>query len=420
MRRSQLFIKTRKEAPADEESKNAQLLIRAGFIHKDSAGVYALLPMGLQVIENIKRIIRHEMNQQGASELLMTSLQRKELWQHTDRWDDAKVDIWFKSHLANGTEVGLAWSHEEPISDMMREFIASYRDLPAYVYQFQTKLRNEIRAKSGVMRGREFIMKDLYSFSPSDEEHQKFYDAVTQTYLRIFASIGLGDDTFLTYASGGAFTQFSHEFQTVTDNGEDTIYLDRDKKIAINEEVFTDEVVAQTGVSRDRLEKVKAAEVGNIFSFGTHKSEQLGLYFTDEAGNQKPVVLGSYGIGVTRLLGVITEHFADDRGLVWPASVAPYDVYLASLGDSEEVRQAADEAYDYLSDNQMKVLYDDRDERPGEKFADADLFGIPHRLVVSQKSLQAGGLELKSRQSAEVRVVRQEEVLNLIRNTGQH
>jgi len=416
MRRSQLFIKTRREAPADEESKNARLLIRAGFIHKDSAGVYALLPMGLAVIENIKRIVRHEMNKQGGNELLMTSLQRKELWEHTDRWDDAKVDIWFKSRLANGSEVGLAWSHEEPISDMMREFIASYRDLPAYVYQFQTKLRNEVRAKSGVMRSREFIMKDLYSFSRSDEEHQKFYDDITKTYLRIFDSIGLGDDTYLTYASGGAFTQFSHEFQTVTPNGEDTIYLDREKGIAINEEVMSDEVVAQTGVSRDKLDKVKAAEVGNIFSFGTHKSEQLGLYFTDEDGQSKPVVLGSYGIGITRLMGVVTEHFADDKGLVWPENIAPYTVYLAGLGDSDAARQAADAAYDYLTENHIKVLYDDRDERPGEKFADADLLGIPYRVVVSDKSLAAGGLELKKRASTQVEIVQQDQLANLLRN----
>jgi prolyl-tRNA synthetase len=235
MRRSKLFIKTRKEAPADEESKNAQLLIRAGFIHKDSAGVYALLPMGLAVIENIKEIVRQEMNDIGGNELLMTTLQRKELWEHTDRWDSAKVDAWFKTTLQNGTEVGLAWSHEEPITDMMKEFIASYRDLPAYVYQFQAKLRNELRAKSGIMRSREFIMKDFYSYSRTEAEHKAFYDAMTQSYLRIFSQIGLGDDTYLTLASGGAFTQFSHEFQTVTQNGEDTIYLDREAKLAINQ-----------------------------------------------------------------------------------------------------------------------------------------------------------------------------------------
>jgi prolyl-tRNA synthetase len=405
MRRSELFVKTRKEAPADEESKNARLLIRAGFIHKDSAGVYALLPMGLAVVENIKQIIRDEMNAAGGNELLMTSLQRKELWEKTDRWDDRQVDIWFKSRLQNGSDVGLAWSHEEPIADMMREFISSYRDLPAYVYQFQTKLRNEIRAKSGIMRSREFIMKDLYSFSRTDEEHRKFYDSMTMAYLKIFDKVGLGQDTFLTFASGGAFTQFSHEFQTITDAGEDTVYLDRDKRIAINEEVYSDEVIAQTGVSKDRLEKVKAAEVGNIFSFGTKKSEQLGLNFTDEDGSQKPVVLGSYGIGVTRLMGVLAEHFSDDNGLIWPANVAPYTVYLANLGDDKQVKHQADETYQKLTDADVSVLYDDRDERPGEKFADADLFGIPYRVVVSEKSLQAGGLELKQRHSQDTKIV---------------
>jgi prolyl-tRNA synthetase len=412
MRRSELFVKTRKQVPTDEESKNAQLLIKAGFIHKDSAGVYALLPMGLAVVENIKQIVRGEMNACGGNELLMTSLQRKELWEHTDRWDDAKVDIWFKSKLQSGTEVGLAWSHEEPITDMMKEFIASYRDLPAYVYQFQTKLRNELRAKNGIMRAREFIMKDLYSYSRTDEEHQKFYDNMVQSYLRIFNKVGLGNDTYLTFASGGAFTEFSHEFQAVTEAGEDTVYLDRDAKIAINEEVMSAEVIAKTGVNKDRLQKVKAAELGNIFSFGTHKSEQLGLYFSDEDGSKKPVVLGSYGIGITRLVGVITEHFADEKGLVWPANVAPYKVYLASLGDSQNVKQAADELYGFLTDQKVSVLYDDRDDRPGEKFADADLFGIPERLVVSDNSLGQGGFELKSRTEAEAQILSRDELLN--------
>jgi prolyl-tRNA synthetase len=405
MRRSQLFIKTRREAPADEESKNAQLLIRAGYIHKDAAGVYALLPLGLAVVEKIKHIVRHEMDKAGGSELLMSTLQRKELWERTDRWDDAKVDIWFKSKLQNGNDIGLAWSHEEPITDMMREFIASYRDLPVFVYQFQTKLRNELRAKSGMMRSREFIMKDFYSYSRSQAEHQQFYKDMSQTYQRIFDKVGLGQDTFVTFASGGAFTKFSHEFQTVTANGEDTIYLDREAGIAINQEVMSDEVAQQAGVNKDRLQKVKAAEVGNIFSFGTHKSQQLGLNFTDEDGSIKPVVLGSYGIGITRLVGVITEHFADDKGLVWPQNLAPFTVYLANLGEETEVKRQSDEVYNSLQHAGIKVLYDDRDERPGEKFADADLMGIPYRVVVSQKSLQAGGAELKARTSTDTTVI---------------
>jgi prolyl-tRNA synthetase len=416
MRRSQLFIKTRKEHPADEESKNAQLLIRAGYIHKDAAGVYALLPLGLAVVENIKQIVRAEMDNLGGNELLMSSLQRKELWQRTDRWDDAKVDIWFKSQLQNGSQVGFGWSHEEPITDMMKEFVASYRDLPAYVYQFQTKLRNELRAKSGIMRAREFIMKDLYSYSRNQTEHEKFYEAMIQCYLRIFDKVGLGKDTFITFASGGAFTQFSQEFQTVTDAGEDTIYLDLEQGIAINEEVMNDEVVAQTGANKDRLQKVKAAEVGNIFSFGTHKSEQLGLYFTDEDGSTKPAILGSYGIGITRLVGVITELFADDKGLIWPASVAPFTVYLANLGEEADVKHHAEAVYNDLQSAGIKVLYDDRDERPGEKFADADLMGIPYRVLISQKSLEIGGVEVKKRTSTDTTVIPASQLPSLLTN----
>lgn len=401
MRLSQLFTKTSKTVPADETAKNAQLLIQAGFVYKEMAGVYAYLPLGLRVLENIKQIVREEMDAVGGQELIMTSLQQKGLWEKTDRWDDEKVDVWFKSQLKNGTEVGFGWSHEEQITHMMRNYLNSYRDMPAYVYQFQTKLRNELRAKSGIMRGREFVMKDMYSYSVSEEKHQKFYDSVIQAYLRVFERVGLGDSTFLTFASGGAFTQFSHEFQTITDTGEDTIYLHREKKLAINEEVLTDEVMAQLDVQRSELEEVKSAEVGNIFSFGGTKSEQLDLYFIDEDGARKPVILGSYGIGITRLMGVIVEHFADDKGLVWPVTVAPAQVYIARLGDDAEVVKAADELYETLTQNTVQVLYDDRDMRPGEKFANADLLGIPYRVVVSSKTVAAKQLEIKQRDSAE-------------------
>ncbi len=397
MKVSELFTKTSKTAPADEVSKNAQLLIRAGYIHKEMAGVYAYLPLGLRVIENIKAIVREEMNAIAGQEIIMTSLQRKELWEKTDRWDDEKVDVWFKSALKNGTEVGFGWSHEEQITDMMKNYISSYRDLPANVYQFQTKLRNELRAKSGIMRGREFIMKDLYSYSRSEEEHKAFYEAVTAAYLRVFERVGLGDITYVTFASGGAFTQFSHEFQTITDAGEDIIYVDKAKKLAINEEVYTDDVLKQLDVKKEELEQHKAAEVGNIFSFGGAKSEQLGLYFTDEDGTDKPVVLGSYGIGITRLMGVIVEHFADDKGIVWPENVAPFRVYLAQLGTEDDVAEVAGNLYKLLTDHGVAVLYDDRDVRAGEKFADADLLGIPYRVVVSKKTIATNQCEIKKR-----------------------
>src|SRR3989344_2839657 len=399
MRLSELFTKTSKTVPADETAKNAQLLIQAGFVHKEMAGVYAYLPLGLKVIENIKQIIREEMNGLGGQEFIMTSLQRKELWEKTDRWDDNKVDIWFKSKLKNGTDVGLAWSHEEQITEMMRNYISSYRDLPAYVYQFQTKLRNEIRSKSGIMRGREFLMKDMYSYTTSDATHQKFYDESIKAYQRVFERIGLGKQTYLTFASGGDFTQFSHEFQTITDAGEDVIYLDMSKKLAVNQEVLTSEVLEQLGLKRDDLEEVKAAEVGNIFSFGGAKSEQLGLYFDDEAGHSRPVILGSYGIGVSRLMGVIAECFADDKGLVWPEAVAPAKVYLISLGNDPNVVKAADELYKRLTESEIAVLYDDRDVRAGQKFDDGDLTGVPYRIVVSDKTTLTKKHELKPRTS---------------------
>jgi len=403
MRQSELFTKTRREAPKDEVAKNAQLLIRAGYVHKEMAGVYAYLPLGLRVIEKIKQIVREEMQALGGQEIIMTALQRKELWEVTDRWSDEKVDVWFKSELKSGGEVGFGWSHEEPITQMMQNFIASYRDLPAYVYQFQTKLRNELRAKSGIMRGREFVMKDLYSYSLSEETHKKFYDAAIQAYLKVFERVGLGDKTFLTFASGGAFTQFSHEFQTLTDAGEDIIYLHREKKIAINQEVLTPEVMQQLGVKQTELEEAKAAEVGNIFSFGDVKSKQLGLYYKDESGKETPVILGSYGLGITRLMGVLVEIFSDDKGLVWPQSVAPYHVHLVSLaGDNVEVKQESEKVYTALTDAGIEVLYDDRDARAGEKFADSDLLGLPMRVVVSAKTLSEGKFECVQRKSGTV------------------
>lgn len=397
MRMTKLFTKTRKHAPSDEEAKNAQLLIRAGYIHKEMAGVYAMLPLGIRVLENIKQIVREEMNAIGGQELIMTSLQRKELWQKTDRWDDKKVDVWFKSQLKNGTEVGLGWSHEEAITDMMKNYVSSYRDLPVYAYQFQTKLRNELRAKSGLMRGREFVMKDLYSYSTSEAEHQAFYQKAIDAYHRIFKRVGLGNRTYITFASGGAFAEFSHEFQAISDVGEDTIYLDRGKKIAINKEVYNDKVIAELGLKKANLEELKAVEVGNIFSFGTTKTEELGLYFADQDGKEAPVTLGSYGIGVTRLMGLLAEHFADDKGLVWPEEVAPYKVYLARLGEDDGVVHAADLLYTALCNAGVEVLYDDRGLRAGESLGDADLLGMPWRIIVSAKTVAAGKAELAQR-----------------------
>jgi prolyl-tRNA synthetase len=403
MKASQLFTHSTKEIPSDETSKNAQLLIRAGFITKEMAGVYAYLPLGLRVLEKIKQIVRKEMDAIGGQELIMTSLQQKELWEKTDRWDDEKVDIWFKSKLKNGSEVGFGWSHEEQITNMMRSFIRSYKDLPQNVYQFQTKIRNELRAKSGIMRGREFVMKDMYSYSENDEQHEKFYQEVIEAYLRIFKEIGIGDKTYLTYASGGAFTKFSHEFQTISDAGEDIIYLDEDKRLAVNEEVFEDSVLEHLALEKSNLKKYKAAEIGNIFSFGTTKSEQLGLDFSSNEGSDKYVVLGSYGIGITRLMGIVVELYSDEKGMVWPEKISPFMVYLAQLGNDEKVIQAADKLYRNLTEAGIEVFWDDRDARPGEKFSDADLYGFPYRVVVSPKTVENNQYEIKKRTESEAK-----------------
>jgi len=412
MKQSKLFTKTRKEAPADEVSKNAQLLIKAGYAYKEMAGVYAYLPLGLRVLEKIKNIIREEMDKIGGQEIIMTALQRKELWEKTDRWSDKNVDIWFKSKLQSGADIGLAWSHEEPITDMMKNYIGSFRDLPVFVYQFQTKLRNELRAKSGILRGREFLMKDLYSYSLDEKTHQKFYDQAIKAYWNVFKRVGIKNDTFMTFASGGAFTEFSHEFQTITDAGEDFIYVNKKKNIAINAEIFNEQTLKNLGVSEAEMEKVITAEVGNIFNFGTKKCEQLGLFYKDSAGQNIPVFLGSYGIGITRLMGVIVEKFHDERGIVWPREVAPFLVHLISLGDSAKVRKTSDKIYEDLKKIGVEILYDDRkDKSAGEKFADSDLIGIPYRIVVSEKTLAKNSVELKERSKKDFKFIKLNKIL---------
>ena len=408
MRLSKNFTRTIKQAPADEVARNAQLLIRAGYVHKTMAGVYSYLPLGLKVVENIKQIVREEMNKIDSQELVMSTLQRKETWQETGRWSDELVDVWFKSHLQDGTEVGFGWTHEEPIVDLLRNYLKSYKDLPISVYQFQNKLRNELRAKSGIMRGREFVMKDMYSVHASKEDLDKYYNAAIEAYKRCYDRFGIGDETYVTFASGGAFTKFSHEFQTICDAGEDYIYLHRGKNIAVNEEVL-DEAVKELGIDRSELERIKTAEVGNIFNFGTQKSEEMRLVFTDAEGVEQYAYMGSYGIGITRVMGVIVEKFADDKGLVWPENIAPAKVYLVQIGSQS--RATADELYQKLQSAGIETIYDDRDERPGVKFADAELLGIPYRVTVSDRLLDDGKWEVSTRQTGEQRLLTADELL---------
>lgn len=408
MRVTQLFTKTSKNAPADEVAKNAQLLIRAGYVYKEMAGVYAYLPLGKRVLDKIIQIIREEMNEVGGNEISLTALQNAETWKASGRWDDKVLDVWFKTKLANGTDLGLAPTHEEPLTKLMKNYIHSYKDLPVYPYQFQIKFRNELRSKSGLMRGREFWMKDLYSFSRSQEEHDTFYEEISGAYSKVFDRLGLGEITYKTFASGGSFAKYSHEYQTLSPVGEDKVYLHKEKGIAINEEVYTDEILEEFGVSRDEMEEVTAVEVGNIFTLGTRYSDPFELNFTDENGESKPVVMGSYGIGPSRLMGLIAEHFADDKGLVWPEAVAPFKVYLVSIGD---VATQADALYDELTSKGIEVLYDDRNERAGAKFADAELLGIPYRVTVSERLISDQKFEFTPRSTGESELLTGEDLL---------
>jgi len=413
MRQSTLFTKTRREAPSDEVSRNAQLLIRAGFVHKEMAGVYDYLPLGHRTLQKIIQVIREEMNELGAHELFLTALQDPMVWQKSGRWSDDVIDVWFKTKLQNESEIGLATTHEEPLTNVMRDHINSYKDLPCSAYQFQTKFRNELRAKSGIMRGREFVMKDLYSFCKDKEEHDAFYAKAAEAYKTIFVRLGIGDKTYFTYASGGSFSKYSHEFQTVCDAGEDTIYIDEAKGIAVNEEVYNDpEVFVASGLDKESLVQVKAAEVGNIFTLGEKFSDALSLTYTTAEGNSQNVFMGSYGIGPGRVMGTIVELLSDEKGIVWPESVAPFRYHLVSLaGNDPAVSEYAESLYEALTKAGQETLFDDRDLRAGEKFADSDLMGMPWRIVVGKNAVASGELELVNRATGEVTKITREELL---------
>jgi prolyl-tRNA synthetase len=564
MKQSQLFTKTRKEAPADEVAKNAQLLIRAGFIHKEMAGVYAFLPLGVRVIEKIKNIIREEMNTVDGQELVMTTLQPKDIWEKTDRWDDEKVDNWFKTKLKNGTELGVGLTHEEPIVDVIKDYVSSYRDLPLSVYQIQTKFRNELRAKSGILRGREFLMKDMYSFARNQDEHKEIYEKIAEAYMRVYERLGIGDITYRVKADGGIFTdQYSDEFQTLTPIGEDTLFKVPDTDIYFNQEVapsqtvdiiqdntelkpmeevfgenivgvedlakflgvvpesttktmiyitetgdvvavairgdyqineiklrkvlgvkkitladeatvekMTGSVVGYAGLvglssevkvivddscknrvnfemgankahyhninvnwGRDiampekfydvklakegdihpetgkRYELCNAVEVGNIFPLESKYTDMLEVFYNDENGEKQSIISGCYGIGVSRTMGVLVEIFSDEKGIIWPESVAPFQVHLIQIGN---VNDQAQKLYADLKQKGIEVLLDDRDASAGSKFADADLIGIPHRVVISEKSLEKGGLEYKKRSESESKIITESELFGIL------
>ncbi|MEK7539605.1 MAG: aminoacyl--tRNA ligase-related protein [Patescibacteria group bacterium] len=416
LRQSRLFTKTRKEAPTNEVSRNAELLIRGGFIHKEMAGVYSYLPLGFRVLKKIENIIREEMNKVGGQEVLLSSFQPRENWEKTGRWKE--MDDLYKVSDSSGREVALGPTHEETIVPILKNYISSYKDFlsnsPLAIYQIQNKFRMELRAKSGILRGREFIMKDMYSFHASVLDFEKFYNKMKSVYKTIFERVGIGHITYLTFAPGGTFSKYSHEFQTITSVGEDTIYVDEKSGVAVNKEVFNDEVLNQLNLIKEKMVEHKSIEVGNIFDLKTKYSKPFDLSFTDEKGQKRTVLMGCYGIGLGRLLGTVVEVLSDDKGIIWPESIAPFAVHLLSLGEDEAVKKEAEKIYESLQKNNIEVLFDDRlGVSPGEKFSDADLFGLPLRAVVSLRSLRDGGVEIKKRTEEKGKVVSLGEFLKI-------
>ena len=391
MKQSLLFTKTVKDLPKDETSYNAQALIRAGFIDKVGAGVYSYLPLGKRVLDKISQIIREEMDRIGGQEILMPALIPKENWVTTGRWDN--FDVLFRLISSEQKEYALGATHEEIVTPLGKKQIFSYKDLPFGVYQIQTKFRNEKRAKAGLMRGREFLMKDLYSFHATQEDLDEYYAKAIEAYKKIYERLSLSNLTYITYASGGSFAKYSNEFQTVCEAGEDLIHICEQCRVAVNREIIAEQDSCPLCGNKKLIEK-KAVEVGNIFKLGKKFSDPFALKFRDADGQEKPVVMGCYGIGPSRIMGSVVEISHDDKGIIWPEAIAPYRIHLISLNENGE----ADKIYRDLMNGGWDVLYDDRDVSAGEKFADADLIGCPYRLVISRKTLALNQIELKKRQ----------------------
>jgi len=408
MKQSKLFYKTRKEVPTDTDSINASYLSRAGFIQKLMAGVYGLLPLGFKSYKKIENIVREEMDNIGCQELLLNVLQPKELWDETGRWREMK-EIFYQFKDIREKEIGLAPTHEEQLTDIVRQKVASYKDLPKYLYQIQVKFRNEPRARSGLLRGREFLMKDLYSFHTTEEDCQIFYDQVIKSYEKIFNRIGLSAK--VVQASGGVFSQYSHEFQVLTPNGEDTIFYCQKCDFAQNKEISKVAEGDKCPKCDGRIAIGRSIEVGNIFPLKNKFSKSMGAKFVDKDGQEKEIIMGCYGIGLTRSLAAIIEvHYDSGQNkMYWPDEVAPYKVHILSLQQNSE----AEKLYKKLKASKIDVLFDDREVSAGEKFAEADLIGCPIRIIISKKSLSEGGAEL-TKQHQDSKIVAIEKIIDLI------
>lgn len=416
MRQSQLFGKTLREDSKDEVAANARLLERGGFVYKSMAGVYEYLPLGFKVFDKINKIIREEMNAINGQEVLFAALQPKERWEKSGRWKELGEEVMYQFRDHSGREIGLASTHEEVAAEIAGRSIQSYKDLPLFIYQLQTKFRDELRAKSGLLRGREFLMKDMYSFHADAKDLEHFYwKAADRAYRNIFRRCGL--DVYVTEASGGSFTkEFTHEYQTLSDAGEDLIFYCPSCRYAQNREIAT---LKESGLcpkcEQGKIESAKSIEVGNIFRLGTKYSEASGLFYTDKSGDKKLVVMGCYGIGTGRVMAAVVEIHHDERGIIWPESVAPFLIHLIEIkGQAQKVKREAEKLYARMLAKGIAVLYDDRDDKtPGEKFADADLVGAPWRAVISEKTIEKEGVEVKRRDSAKAKVISPAE---LVRN----
>jgi prolyl-tRNA synthetase len=405
MLQSQLTNFIRKEFPKDEEAYNAKILIRAGFIDKLMAGVYSYLPLGLKVLTKINTIVREEMNKIGGQEVLMPALTPKENWQQTGRW--GTFEALFKVISRDKKEFALGATHEEVVVPLAQKAIFSYKDLPFGLYQIQTKFRDEPRAKSGILRGREFTMKDLYSFHADSDDLDKYYDKAIKAYKNIFKRLEL--DAWLVEASGGTFSKHSHEFQVFSENGEDSIVYCKKCQFAQNGEINSSKKGDLCPNCKGQLDIARGIEVGNIFKLNTKYSDPFKLKFRNKDGSEKTVIMGCYGIGTSRLMGTAAEIFHDEKGLVWPKSIAPFDVHLIALSSNDEkenkkIFDKSEKIYSELSEMGVDVLFDDRKEKSaGEKFAESDLIGIPVRLVVSQKS--GAKIEFKKRSELKAELV---------------
>lgn len=410
MRQSKLFTRVRREAPADEVAKNAQLLIRAGYVHKEMAGVYSYLPLGLRVLTKVENIIRRAMDGIGAQEVRLATLHPSEVWKQTGGWD--AVDVLFKIQSRTEKEYALGQSEEEIVTPVAAEYALSYKDLPLAVYQIGQKYRDELRAKSGIMRGREFGMKDMYSFHETQEDFDRFYEVVKQAYLAAYAEAGL--TAKVTEASGGAFSEkLSYEFMVLTDAGEDDIVYCEACTHCANVEVAKEkEGDTCPKCGKGPLKTARASEVGNVFDLGQKYPKAFGYTYKDREGKEQTPIMGCYGFGITRLMGVIVEKMADEKGLVWPEAVAPYAVHLVSLGRAgDEISAAADALYEDFAKAGVEALYDDRDMSAGAKFAESDVLGIPYRVVVGKEASETGRFEVVTRTGGAVQKFAREEII---------